>query len=150
MCIVKMVDESYLNYSSVFNLVNYALTDKRTHRRVRFYGGYNVEIDRADSQMVLVKKYYQKDGGREVRHFVVSFDEDISPYDAWILGWRIAAYYADRYQIVFGVHEDTDNIHIHFVFNTVSFADGRKFSSDYYEISRLKSYVNQLCVSSEL
>lgn len=150
MCIVKMVADSYLNYSSVFNLVNYALTDKRTHRRVRFYGGYNVEIDRADSQMVLVKKYYQKDGGREVRHFVVSFDEDISPYDAWILGWRIAAYYADRYQIVFGVHEDTDNIHIHFVFNTVSFADGRKFSSDYYEISRLKSYVNQLCVSSEL
>lgn len=150
MCIVKMVDESYLNYSSVFNLVNYALTDKRTHRRVRFYGGYNVEIDRVDSQMVLVKKYYQKDSGREMRHFVVSFDEDISPYDAWILGWRIAAYYADRYQIVFGVHEDTDNIHIHFVFNTVSFADGRKFSSDYHEISRLKSYVNRLCVSSEL
>lgn len=150
MCIVKMVDDSYLNYSSIFNLVNYALTDKRTHKRVRFYGGYNVDIDRADSQMVLVKKYYQKDSGREMRHFVVSFDEDISPYNAWILGWRIAAYYADRYQIVFGVHEDTDNIHIHFVFNTVSFADGRKFSSDYYELSRLKSYVNRLCVSSEL
>lgn len=144
MCIVKMVNDSYLNYSGIFNLVNYALTDKRTHKRVRYYGGYNVDIDRADYQMVLVKKYYQKDNGREMRHFVVSFEEDISPYNAWILGWQIAAYFANRYQIVFGVHEDTDKLHIHFVLNTVSFVDGKKFSSGVQEISVLKSYVNGL------
>lgn len=144
MCIVKVVNDSYLNYSSIFNLVNYALNEKGTYRRVRFFGGYNIDIDRAGSQMVLVKKYYQKDNGREMRHFVVSFEEDISPYDAWILGWQIAAYYAECFQIVFGVHEDTTNIHIHFVLNTVSFTDGRKINSSKYELYRLKNCINQL------
>ena len=65
---------------------------------------------------MLVKQHFQKMDGREMRHFIVSFDEDITPYDAYIMGRQIAAYYAHRYQIVFGVHDDTENLHIHFVF----------------------------------
>lgn len=144
MCFTKMVRESYLNYSSVFNLVDYALYDKSTGGRVRFYGGYNVDINRADEQIMLVKNYYRKDDGRKMRHFIVSFDDDISAYDAYVLGWRIAAFYANRYQIVFGVHEDTDNVHIHFVFNTVSFADGLKYCDYQSDLYSLKAYVNQV------
>ena len=80
-----------------------------------------------------------------MKHIFVSFDENIRPYDAYILGWRIGAYYGDRYQLVFGVHEDTDNIHIHFVFNSVSFVDGHKYSGDYHDLASLKHYVNLVC-----
>ncbi len=58
---------------------------------------------------------------------------------AYILGWQIAAYYAHRYQIVFGVHENTENLHIHFVFNTVSFVDGLKYNN----MDKLNAYVNK-------
>lgn len=144
MCIIKMVSDSYKNFSSIFNLVNYALTDKRTKQPVRYCGGFNVDISRADEQMVLVKEYFHKASKRMMRHFIVSFEDDISPYDAYILGYRIAAYYAGRYQIVFGVHEDTDNPHIHFVFNTVSFVDGLKYSENISDLSRFKAYVNEV------
>lgn len=144
MCIVKMVNESYENRSSVLNLVNYALNDKRYNRPVRFYGGYNVDVSRAAEQMLQVKEYYQKTGNRKMRHIIVSFEDDIDPYDAYILGWQIAAYYADRYQIVFGVHEDTENLHIHLVFNTVSFVDGLKYSEEYSDLAAFRSYVDRV------
>lgn len=144
MCIIKMVNEPYNNYSSIFNLVNYVLTDKRTGGFINYYGGFNVNILRADEQMVLVKEYYHKTANRKMRHFVVSFEEEISPYDAYVLGLQIAAYYVGRYQIVFGVHEDTDNVHIHFAFNTVSFVDGLKYSGAFSDISTLRAYVNRV------
>ena len=144
MCIVKMVNDSYENYSSIKNLVDYALNDKRHDCPVRFYGGYNVDVFRAAEQIVLVKKYYQKTNKREMRHIIVSFEEDIMPYDAYILGWQIAAYYADRYQIVFGVHEDAGNLHIHLVFNTVSFVDGLKYSGEYSDLVSFRSYVDRV------
>lgn len=144
MCIVKMVSDPYNNFSSIFNLIDYALTDKRTGKPVRYCGGFNVDISRADEQMVLVKEYFHKASKRMMRHFIVSFEEDVLAYDAYVLGYQIAAFYAGRYQIVFGVHEDTDNLHIHFVFNTVSFVDGLKYSDDHSDLSRLKAYVNDV------
>ena len=92
--------------------------------------------------MQLVKEYYHKTDKRMMRHIVVSFEDDISPYNAYFLGWQIAAYYADRFQIVFGVHEDAGNIHIHLVFNTVSFVDGLKYSGGRSDLAAFKHYVN--------
>lgn len=143
MCFVKMVKDSFKNQSSISNLVNYAIKDKDKNL-IRFYGGYNVDVLRAAGQMERVKEYYQKTHNRLMRHIIVSFDEDITPYDAYLLGWQIAAYYADRYQIVFGVHEDTENLHIHLVFNTVSFVDGLKYTGEYSDLAAFKTYVNQV------
>lgn len=145
MCIVKLVNDSYENLSSIHHLVNYVLKDKCDkcrERPVRFYGGYNVDVWRAADQMLSVKEYYQKTDKRLMRHMIVSFEDDISPYNAYILGWQIAAYFADRFQIVFGVHEDSDNIHIHLVFNTVSFVDGLKYSGERSDLVAFKHYVN--------
>lgn len=70
-------------------------------------------------------------------------DENITPYYAYILSWQIAAFYADRYQIVFGVHDNTDNVHMHFVFNTVRFVDGLKYSESYSDLYKLNVYVDK-------
>lgn len=144
MCIVKVVNDPFTNYECIFRLTSYALVGK-PGKRIRYYGGYNVVLSRADEEIVLVKQYFQKTDKRLMRHFTVSFNDETSAYDAWILGWRIAAYYADRYQIVFGVHEDTDNIHIHFVMNTVSFVDGLKYSGGYGDLYKFTNYVNKVC-----
>ena len=77
---------------------------------------------------------------------VVSFEEqtEFTAYDAYTLAFQIAAYYADRYQIVFGVHEDSDNLHIHFVFNSVSFVNGVKYSGGLDDMFRLKNFIVKL------
>lgn len=70
--------------------------------------------------------------------------EDIIPYEANQLAMQICAYYAGRFQIVYSVHEDTDNLHIHFVLNTVSYVDGKKFTESPAELWRFKEYVGKL------
>ncbi len=144
MCIVKLVNDSYENLSSIHNLVHYVLKYKHSERPVRFYGGYNVDVFRAADQMMSVKEYYHKTDKRLMRHIIVSFEDDISPNDAYILGWQIAAYYADRFQIVFGVHEDSGITHIHLALNTVSFVDGLKYGGERSDLAVFKSYVNQV------
>lgn len=72
MCIVKMVNDPYLNYECIFNLTRYALVGK-PDKRIRYYGGYNVVSSRADEQIIFVKQYFQKEDKRLMRHFTVSF-----------------------------------------------------------------------------
>lgn len=45
---------------------------------------------------------------------------------------------------MYSVHEDTDNYHIHFVMNTVSWVDGHVFSEGPAELQQFKNYVNNL------
>lgn len=146
MYIIEVVNDHYRNYESIFNLVHYALHEKYpSHSMVTYYGGYNVDIDRAAEQMMRLKSYFRKTEGREMYHFVVSFDDrNIQPYDAWIMGIRIASYYGERYQIVFEVHEDTEHIHIHFVFNTVSVIDGKKYCNYKTDFCRLRAYIGKV------
>lgn len=145
MYLFKVVEDPYKNCSCISNLVNYILHKRNPNGgTVTFYGGYIVDVHRAAEQMMRLKSYFHKTDGREMQHFIVSFDDDIQPYDAWIIGMRIAAYYANSYQIVFAVHEDTENIHIHFVFNTVSVIDGKKYCEFWSDQWRLKSYIKQV------
>ena len=53
-------------------------------------------------------------------------------------------FYAERYQILYSVHEDAQNIHIHFVMNMISFQDGTRYTGkkkDYYDFLR---YLNDI------
>lgn len=52
------------------------------------------------------------------------------PQDLYYIALRISVYYGCSYQIVFGVHTDTEKIHIHFIMNTVSFIDGTMYSGN--------------------
>lgn len=96
--------------------------------------------------MRVVKYAYRKTEGRIARHFVVSLGSNsiFLPHEANILARKICEYYCMRFQIVYAVHEDTKNLHIHFVMNTVSYVDGRMFSEDPAELQRFKYYVQQL------
>lgn len=144
MCIVKFMKGPYNDLSSIYRVLHYVVTEKFTQRHVRYFGGLNVDVSKADDQMILVKQYYHKLDGRQLRHFSVSFENIITPYDAYVIGYQIAAYYARKYQIVFGVHENTENLHIHFMFNSVSFIDGHKCSESYSDLLQFKAYVNEV------
>lgn len=145
MAFVKMIDKpEYSDPSILRNLIFYILrSDKAVQGLI---GGFNLLTLGAEpiiEQMETVKKIWHKTKGNQVRHFVVSFDysEFISEIEAWRLGHYIAAYYADRYQIVYAVHEDAIYIHIHFVFNTVSFKDGLMYAEGKEDYTLLKEHI---------
>lgn len=77
---------------------------------------------------------------------ILSFDtqETISAYDANQIAYRLALWYSNKYQILWAVHEDTDNIHIHFVMNTTSYLDGRKYRGEKYDYYEFRAYVAKI------
>lgn len=144
----KLVDEPYYRITSVHNLIHYVTHDKKTHLLLDYIGSPNTDISKATEQFLYVKQHYNKMSGRQMRQFVVSFNKKccISSVDAYYIGMMICRFYAERYQIVFGVHQDTDNIHIHFALNTVSYVDGKKYREGYEDCFKLEGYV-EYCVN---
>lgn len=147
MAIVKIVNEKYYSSTSIKNLINYATDYSKTHGLIGAIGTNPYDIDKMISQMRAVKNAYGKcEDCRQARHIVVSFEENesVDPEAAYTIAYDIARFYADRFQICFGVHVNTDNIHIHFIQNTVSYVDGKLFSGSFFELSQFKIFVKQV------
>ena len=139
--IVKIVGKKYYCEDSIRNLIGYVTDENKTHKYIGAIGTNADEPEKMIQQMEAVKEGFDKKHGyRQARHLIVSFenDEKITPDIAYFIAYDIACYYSDRYQICFGVHLDTDNIHIHFIQNTVSYVDGKLFSGGPWELEKFK------------
>jgi hypothetical protein len=143
MPILKFVNDDYSESGSLERIIYYAIRPDKTP--FNYIGSMGIVISDAAYEMLLVKKAFDKTGGRQARHFIVSFasEECVTAYDALVLGYDIARYYSSRYQIIFGVHQDEPQIHIHFVFNTVSFIDGLMYAEGKDDYFRLKNYIDE-------
>ena len=81
---------------------------------------------------------FKKTKGVQLRHFVLAFlsEEIDDPEAVYEIACHVADFIGRDYQIVFAVHENTDNLHIHFMQNSVSYTTGHKYSGskkDYYQ-----------------
>ena len=91
-----------------------------------YIGACGVDLPYAVQQMQDVAESFKKDNKVRIRHFVVSFyrNEVIDSYKASMIASMIAGEIGRVYQCVYAVHEDTYHLHLHFVFNPVSFVNG--------------------------
>lgn len=141
---IKFVNHPYDKPGDLQNLLQYAMTDKRTGTWCEYAGGINTSPFYALNEMMYVKKFFRKTGGRQLRHIIVSPDTKynfrLTPQDLYFIALRISAYYSKQYQIVFGVHTDTNNIHIHFIMNTVSYIDGFMYSGNKADMNSFKVF----------
>ena len=80
-----------------------------------------------------------------MQHRVISFssEESQDPVMAFCLAKEVAAFYFERgYLSFFGVHMDTDNLHIHIAISNTSWKDGSSFFIC-NELSLLYSGINE-------
>ena len=140
MAMLIMMNKSYNDDGALEDVVNYVASGG-----YGYYGGYGIDPRHAAEQMRLVKKLWGKDRGRRVRHFILSFDrsESIGYERAMQIGFNICQYYSD-YQSVYGLHTDTDHIHLHFAVNTVSFKNGKMYAEGVSDWHRLSGYIQGL------
>lgn len=134
-----IVRNSYLDLGSVQRLLNYVL-------RTSFYGGYAIDPEYAFEQMRLVKEAYHKTEGVQLKHFLLTFSHEEMMHldfkDLLELGFQVGKV-LERYQIVYCIHLDSDYIHMHFVMNTVSFEDGKKYSDGLVGFQRIKDFLEK-------
>lgn len=93
--------------------------------------------------MEAVAKHFHKEAGVQVRHFVVSYapDETGEPMVVGYIAQEVTEWLSERYQVVYAVHEDTDNLHFHVMFNSVSYRNGRKYGGTYQEYQSLQRHI---------
>lgn len=92
-----------------------------------------MDFDNATSEMMQVKEFYGKLDGRVAMHGIISLSEEESdPRNAGKLMLLLNEFMErifSEHQVVYAVHTNTENLHVHFVVNTVGL-DGKKIHMD--------------------
>lgn len=130
MSILKIVPKPYVNPDALEKEI-YGYV----YPKALLIGGMSVDPLHAAEQMHLVKSLWFQTDGCQLRHFILIFNEREcehihGPWSLRIGAYQVCEYYADQYQIVFGIHQKRDKSwHIHFVMNTVNFLTGKKYQA---------------------
>ena len=133
--------------NSLEELIAYAAREKATNQRKLVYG-INVDPAKAREQMMQVKRRFKKEGGTIAYHGYQSFAEgEVTPETAHEIGRKLAEeLWGDRYQVLVCTHVDkASHIHNHFVINTVSKTDGKKFFRSAEDYRRMQEASDRLC-----
>ena len=140
MPVLIMMNKSYCDTDAMGGVVNYIC-----RAGYGYCGGYAVDPRYAAEQMGLVKRLWGKEHGRQIRHFILSFDqeESIRYEQAMQIGFDICRYYSS-YQSIYGLHGDTKHLHLHFAINTVSYLNGKMYAKGVSDWYALKDYIQGL------
>ena len=121
---LMIVRNEYPDFRALKKVLSYAMSGS-------FIGGYAIDPNFAYEQMVLVKQAYYKTNGVQLKHSILSFEggemANLNFEDLLDIGFLMGKHFKE-YQMVYGIHLDSDHVHIHFVMNTVSFIDGHKYA----------------------
>ena len=102
-------------------------------------GGILVDPDDIVGSMNVVAQQWGKERGVQLRHFILAFEpkECSDPKRAFQIGRDLLRYIGQEYQAIFAVHENTANLHLHLMLNSISYIDGHRYygtKRDYYTL----------------
>ncbi len=114
----------------------------------QYVSGVNCAPTTARSEMMAVKKRYGKDEGIMAFHGYQSFAPgECTPAMAHEIGVKLAEeLWGSRFQVVVATHLDkAHHLHNHFVVNSVSFADGRRYHRSNQDYRDMRNVSDRLC-----
>ena len=141
----KTTNPKYLDDDLAVAL-KYVSNDDKTDMQL-FVGAINCPPVRAYEQMMATKRRYGKTGGNVAYHGYQSFRSgEVTPKEAFDIGLETARrMWGKDYEIVVTTHLNTDNLHNHFVINSVSFNTGLKFENHIRDHRRLREISDEVC-----
>lgn len=141
----KTTDKRFLD-EDLWAALRYVENDKKTDQTM-YVSGINCPKQRAYQCMMATKRRYGKLGGNVAYHGYQSFvSGEVTPEEAHAIGIETAKrMWGKDYEIVVTTHLNTDNIHNHFVVNSVSFKTGRKFENHIRDHVELRQISDAVC-----
>ena len=143
----KTVDMKFAEtLHTIDNVVRYAADELKTERTM-YVTGINCQPEYAAEQFMKTKQRWKKLGGRTCYHGIQSFKAgEVTAAQAHDLGVALAKeLWGDRFEVVIATHCNTDCYHNHFVFNSVSIKDGKKFYCTLEDERRMRTVSDELC-----
>ncbi|MEW9940001.1 relaxase/mobilization nuclease domain-containing protein [Clostridium butyricum] len=143
MAIVKAINSK----SSVSHIINYVADKDKTNEELMSGKDCSSNSDQAIEDMKTTKALYNKEDGRQYKHFVQSFspDDDLTPQKAHAIGKEWAEKNFKGYEVFIATHTDKDHLHNHFVINSVNFETGEKYRQSTKDLSRYKEISDKIC-----
>ena len=139
----KTDKESYYNMHRV---IEYAKASYKTEEQL-YVTAINCSEDTILQEMMQTKKIFDKEDGILGYHAFQSFREgEVTPEVAHKIGIRLAEeIWGDRFQVVVTTHLNTHCVHNHFVINSVSFVDGKKYYDNDETYALIRHTSDNLC-----
>ena len=119
----------------------------------KLLSGYECDPETAEEEFMLSKQEYHNSKWSIRKNEVIAYQirqsfkpGEITPEKAHKLGIQFAKeMWGDDYQIVITTHLNTNHVHNHFVVNSVSFTNGKKYNYSNSEMARLRSTNDLIC-----
>lgn len=150
MAITKAIHGAAKTHAGLRNTIEYVLRDdkvKEGYVDVIGPAPEHITWDNMYRSFLDEKKTWTKDSGRMCAHYVISFhkDEKITPQQALDFAKELCEKTFPGHQVLLGVHQDRDHLHVHAVVNTVNYIDGHKLHTTKYDLQRMKDRTNEMC-----
>ena len=132
-------------YKDLNKSIEYIENGDKTEETL-YVSGINCNPENALKEIILIKKKFMKTDGILGYHAYQSFEEgEVTPDEAHEIGLELAKeMWGDRFQVVVSTHLNTKHYHNHFVINSVSFIDGKRYYDNrttYAELRRLNDLI---------
>lgn len=141
----KTINEDYgkienYNYLELDKEYNFKL--EKTH----YVSCLNCDEDDPYNDMMFTKDIYDKKDGILAYHGYQSFKEgEVTADIAHEIGVKFAEEMFKDYEVVVATHQNTNHIHNHFIINSVSFKNGKKYNNNRTNLAKLRHISDSLC-----
>ena len=128
------------------DVIEYAAHEDKTQMKF-FVSTLNCNKRYARDEFLTVKKRFNKEGGIVAFHGYQSFAPgEATPEQAHEIGVQLAKeLWGDRFQVVIATHLDREHLHNHFVLNSISFRDGKRYHDCKETYRLMRETSDRLC-----
>ena len=144
-------DFSSPDFLGLRNLLEYAEQDAKTEHQF-YVTGVNCDPVIACEQMTRTKLQFQKADGILAYHGYQAFAPgEATPEIAHAIGVKLAQeLWGDRFEVLVSTHLDKNHLHNHFVLNSVSFMDGKRYYDNKETYALMRKVSDRLCMEYSL
>ena len=134
------------DFQSLRNVLEYTREDGKTEQQF-YVTGINCDPATAHEQMTRTKLQFQKTEGILAFHAYQAFAPgEATPETAHAIGVKLAKeLWGERFEVVVSTHLDKNHLHNHFVLNSVSFMDGKKYYDNNATYALMRQASDRLC-----
>lgn len=142
---IKFVNKKYASFEAMKNLIYYIMAEEKTPNRIiGAVAAYPIEKDKIVKQFKQTQVLHRNQKKNRALHIILSFSTEEAQWlnlkDYEKIGYFVANYYGKaNHQVVFALHEDTDNPHIHFAVNKVNYITGKKYHQQYKDYIKIRT-----------
>lgn len=139
------IDFSHPHFRDLRNVLEYTQQDAKTEMQF-FVSGINCDPATASEQMWRTKRRFQKMSGILAFHGYQAFAPGEVTETTHAIGVKLArTLWGDRFEVVVSTHLDKHHLHNHFVLNSVSFIDGKRYYDNKATYARMRQESDRLC-----